>query len=168
MCRFGAPISIHSDQGRAFESCLFTELCELLGIHKTCTTPYHSLSDGLAECFNRTLWMLLLVHLEQVPKNTWDNHLPALTKCILAYPCSVHESTRFTPFQLMFGHEAHLPIDLAFGGGPTPGKTHGEYVEHLCSRLEKAYQTVRENMHSVQKHEKQLYDWKHWRTLSSW
>ena len=37
--RFGVPSVIHSDQGREFESRLFEEVCQLLGIEKTRTTP---------------------------------------------------------------------------------------------------------------------------------
>jgi len=53
--RYGAPDVIHSDQGKNFDSRLFKEVCHLLGIHKTRTTPYHPQSDGLVERFNRTL-----------------------------------------------------------------------------------------------------------------
>ena len=47
--RFGAPDVLHTDQGRNFESALFKEVCLLLGVHKTRTTPYHPQSDGLVE-----------------------------------------------------------------------------------------------------------------------
>ena len=50
--RFGVPNQIHTDQGREFESELFSELCKLLGIEKTRTTPYRPQSDGLVERFN--------------------------------------------------------------------------------------------------------------------
>lgn len=53
--RFGAPRTVHTDQGRNFESFLFQEMCELLEINKTRTTPYHPQSDGLVERLNRTL-----------------------------------------------------------------------------------------------------------------
>ena len=59
VCRFGMPIVIHSDQGREFENIIMQELCILCGSHKTRTTPYHPESDGLVECFNRTLPMML-------------------------------------------------------------------------------------------------------------
>lgn len=39
--RFGIPRQIHSDQDSQFESKLFQEMCQLLSIDKTKTTPYH-------------------------------------------------------------------------------------------------------------------------------
>ena len=60
--RFGAPNVLHTDQGRNFESALFKEVCLLLGVHKTRTTPYyHPQSDGLVERFNRTLLDVLSI-----------------------------------------------------------------------------------------------------------
>lgn len=61
VCRFGTPHSIHSAQGRSFESALFRETCQLLNIHKTRTSPYHPQSDGLVERFNCTLLSMLFV-----------------------------------------------------------------------------------------------------------
>lgn len=57
--RFGVPCFIHSDQGRQFESNLFKEMCVLLGIEKTRTSPYHPKSDGMVERFNTTLDAML-------------------------------------------------------------------------------------------------------------
>ncbi|KAJ8352139.1 hypothetical protein SKAU_G00236150 [Synaphobranchus kaupii] len=52
---FGAAESIHSDQGRNFESHVFATMCDWLGIHKTCTTPLHPESDSLVERFHRCM-----------------------------------------------------------------------------------------------------------------
>ena len=38
--RFSPPEQLHSDQGRQFESTLIAEVCRLLNINKTRTTPY--------------------------------------------------------------------------------------------------------------------------------
>jgi hypothetical protein len=61
ICRLGVPTTIHTDQGKNFDSALIKEICELLGIKKTRTTPYHPQSDGLVERFNRTLVGMLSI-----------------------------------------------------------------------------------------------------------
>ena len=55
VARLGVPRQMHSDQGRNFVSAVFTEMCALLGIEKTRTTPLHPQSDGMVERYNRTL-----------------------------------------------------------------------------------------------------------------
>ena len=53
--RFGVPLILHSDQGRNFEGAVFSEMCKLLEVTKTRTTPLNPQSDGMVERFNRTL-----------------------------------------------------------------------------------------------------------------
>lgn len=53
--RFGVPRQIHTYQGTQFESDFFLEMCYILGIDKTRTTPYHPQSNGLVKRFNRSL-----------------------------------------------------------------------------------------------------------------
>jgi len=91
--KFSVPEQLHTDQGRQFESHLMSEVCKLLGIHKTRTTPYHPQSDGLVERFNWTMLNMLaacakdnlfdweniyekfLWHITQVSKHQQDLHL---------------------------------------------------------------------------------------------
>ncbi|KAL0150005.1 hypothetical protein M9458_054664, partial [Cirrhinus mrigala] len=56
VCRCGALLTLHSDQGTNFESEVFQTMCELLDIDKTCTTPFwpQPLSDVIG---NATLWV---------------------------------------------------------------------------------------------------------------
>ena len=46
IARFGCPYNIHSNQGQNYESALFTELCQLLEIRKTRTSPIHHRCNG--------------------------------------------------------------------------------------------------------------------------
>ena len=53
--RHGVPLELHSDQGRNFESIVISEMCKLLGIHKTRTTAFNPKSDGMVEGYNLTI-----------------------------------------------------------------------------------------------------------------
>ena len=97
--RFSPPEQLHSDQGRQFESVLIAEVCKLLQIRKTRTTPYHPQCDGLVERFNRTLLSILATCAEGHPFD-WEQQLQ---KVCMAYNTSVQSSTGFIPFYLMFG-----------------------------------------------------------------
>ena len=97
--RFSPPEQLHSDQGRNFESQIITEICKLLGIVKSRTTPYHPQSDGLVERFNRTLLNMLSMAVTERPFE-WERHLPRLC---LAYNTSVHPTTGYSPFSLCLG-----------------------------------------------------------------
>ena len=77
---------------------------------KTRTSPYYPQSDGLIECFNRTLLSMLSTSVDEDPFHFQDH----LQKVCMAYNTSIQSSTIFTPFFLMFGREARLPIDMQF------------------------------------------------------
>ena len=81
---------------------------------KTRTAPYHPQSDGLVEQFNRTLLNMLSIFCKD-NETTWDLQLPYV---MMAYRTSVQESTGATPFSLMFGREAKLPVDIMYGQPP--------------------------------------------------
>ncbi|XP_059420291.1 uncharacterized protein LOC132155519 [Carassius carassius] len=108
VCRFGAPRIIHTDQGRNFESRLFKEVCQLLNIYKTRTSPYHPQSDVMVERFNRTLASMLSLFVDDNQAN-WDILLQYV---MMAYRSSVHSSTGFTPYKVVFGREIILPVDV--------------------------------------------------------
>ena len=129
--RFGIPRQIHSDQGTNLESNVKAEIRKLLDIEKTRTTPLHPQSDGQVERFNRTLVETLRGRLQPDQKD-WDLQLPA---CMMAYRSSVHESTGFTPNQLMPGREIEVPLDVMTESTPDQPSTSIEYVEAIQKRL---------------------------------
>lgn len=61
--RFGCPVTLHSDQGRNFESNLISELCIFLQIKKTRSTPRNPKGNGLVERFNRTLIQMVRAYI---------------------------------------------------------------------------------------------------------
>ena len=147
---------IHSDQGLEFENHLIQELCLLCGAHKTRTTPYHPASDGLVECFNRTLLMMLAMFAGE-NRDDWDDLLPAV---MMAYRSSVHESTGFSPYRLMFVEECTLPMDVGLprGDQDSPDPIKNPYALWVRDVLEVAYDQVRRNSGQAVQRQKRLYD----------
>ena len=153
-CRFSTPEQLHSDQGSQFESKLIAEICRLLNIHKSRTTPYHPQDDGLVERFNRTLLNMLATTTSNHPLD-WENRI---RKVCMAYNTSVQATTGYSPFYLMFGRNARLPIDVMFPTEKPDELNYGEYAKELKSTLEKAFHTVRSHVGEKQEYQKQFYD----------
>ncbi len=110
-CVYGFPGRIHSDRGANFESALIVELLNIAGVQKSRTTPYHPMGNGACERMNRTLGNMIRA-LPAKTKHKWPQVLKSLT---FAYNCTIHETTGYAPFLLMFGRIPRLPIDLVFG-----------------------------------------------------
>uniref|UniRef100_A0A3B1ITE9 Gypsy retrotransposon integrase-like protein 1 n=1 Tax=Astyanax mexicanus TaxID=7994 RepID=A0A3B1ITE9_ASTMX len=156
-CRFGVPEELHSDQGRNFESEVMAEVCRILGIHKTRTTPLHPQSDGLVEHFNRMLAAQLAMVSDKNQRD-WDRHLPVV---LLACRSAVQETTGFTPALLMFGRELRTPVSLAFGAPPDGGGYASDtptFVSDLMSSLELAHRLARSNQSAAGQKQKRAYD----------
>eukprot|EP00731_Ephydatia_muelleri_P021198 Em0013g925a len=153
-CRFSPPEQLHSDQGRQFESELVKEICVLLQIRKTHTTPYHPQCNGMVERFNRTLLDMLATTIDNHQAD-WQHHI---RKLCLAYNSSIHSTTGFSPFFLMFGRQVKLPIDLMYGTNRTGPDTAAGFAQKLKEGLQEAYKLVREKCQAEHKRQKALYD----------
>lgn len=154
---YGIPERLHSDQGRDFESAVIKDLCQLLGIKKTRTTPYHPRGNPV-ERFNRTL-LQMLGTLQEEDKTKWREFVQPL---VHAYNCTKNDTTGFFPYQLMFGRQPSLPIDVAFGIKPEGEKriSHVEYVKKLQESLQKSYKIAVEYSKKTALRNKQRYDLK--------
>ncbi|MCP3890134.1 MAG: transposase family protein, partial [Desulfobulbaceae bacterium] len=151
---FGIPEQLHSDQGRQFESHLFAEMCLILGISKSRTSPYWAQSDGLVERMNSVVEAMISKYVSANQKD-WDEKLQML---MLAYRSSIHSTTGYSPNMMIFGTEPNLPIDLILGhAGHRPER---EDPLQLRETLNEIHNLAREHVHFAQQVQERGYNQK--------
>ncbi len=154
ICRYGCPYDLHSDQGTNYTSKLFTELCKLLEIRKTKSSPYRPQGNGQVERFNRTLISMIKMYLSDEGRD-WDKNLGCLAG---AYRATMHESTGFTPNFLFFGREVRLPAHLSFSAPNSLHSSYGEYVFSVKEKMERAHELARQHLNRSVQRQKVFYD----------
>ena len=108
ICRHGVPEEILSDRGTSFINQVIDTLCEKFQTKHRLTSSYRPQTNGMVERFNRTIGECLAKLLSDKEKQ-WDEYLDSV---LLAYRTMKHETTGFTPFQLIYGRQAKLPVEL--------------------------------------------------------
>lgn len=157
--RFGVPLQIHSDLGSNFTSKLFSDMCDLLQLHHTRSTPQHPQANGIVERFNRTLGAMLTMYCEENQRN-WDEFLPQV---MMAYRSSTHASTGETPNRMVFGKDITLPLQAIIGSPPSTN-THLEtssfpnYVSSLNRSLEHLHEIACKTLKTKALYRKRHYD----------
>ena len=136
--RYGIPEQIHSDQGTQFTSQMMNEIYRELGIIGTRTPAYNPKSNPV-ERTHRDLGQLLRACVDNHPQD-WEDFLP---DCLLAMRVAVNRGTGFSPFSMVYGKEAVLPIDVVYGRPYGDPKSPAEQVNKLRARMEVAFETAR-------------------------
>ena len=156
---FGAPDSNHIDQGSNFCSELILEVCKLLGMEKTKTSPYHPQGNGMVERHNWFIADVISKYCAGNPK-TWDEMLPYLS---FVYNTTVHRTKAHTPFSLVYGKECKYPIDLLLPEAPSH-----EFTRWLEEQFLEAHLNARETLGCNQERQKDGYHKEVWRKLPQW
>ncbi|KAL0445601.1 UNVERIFIED_CONTAM: Gag-Pol polyprotein [Sesamum latifolium] len=108
ICRFGLPQEIISDNRRQFQGKRLQEWCRGLHIKQRFTSVAHPQSNGQVEVTNRILVQEIKRRLEQVGGN-WAEEL---TSILWAYRTTPRGPTGESPFSLVYGTEAIIPVEL--------------------------------------------------------
>jgi hypothetical protein len=72
------------------------------------SSPYYAQANGQAESSNKTFIMLMKKKIEDNPRR-WHE---VLFEALWAHHISRHGATKVTPFELVYGQETVLPVDV--------------------------------------------------------
>ena len=96
---FGFPRRLMSDQASVFTGQVISELCDLLGVTKIRTLPYHPQTNGAIERVHQTL-RRMIAKMDPEKRAKWPSHLGLI---LIAYNATWSLITGYSPYFLMFG-----------------------------------------------------------------
>lgn len=154
VCLHGLPQSLVTDCGTEFLSKVFKEVCQLLKIKQTSTSPYHPQSNGSLERSHRTLVEYLRSFVNKDPQN-WDTHVPFAMFC---HNSTTHTSTKYQPYQLVYGHPITVPN--SFMKNTEPQYNYDDYYSELKKNMQEAQAQAKTHLYDSKQKSKDRYDQK--------
>lgn len=129
VCQFGVPLHVITDQGRQFESTLFTRLAKLLGFSRLRTTAYRPQSNGKVERFHRRLKDAL-----RARGDNWYDDLPIV---LWTFRHTTPRGALFPPYTMVTGEPSSFPSHVAESSAEGP--------ETVLKRLHNVVETATAN-----------------------
>ena len=108
VCRFGVPHTIITDNGRQFIDRGLQSFYDDLGIKSITTSVEHPQTNGQAEAANKVILNELKKRLGKA-KGQWTEEL---IEVLWAYRCTPQTTTQETPYNLTYGTEAMIPVEM--------------------------------------------------------
>jgi len=148
---FGSPRTILTDQGTNFTSSLMKALARKFRMKQIRTTAFHPQGNGSVERTHHVITEYLKQYTNQ--GNNWDEYLDL---AMLSYNTSRHESTKFTPCELVMGKLARTPGS----DPPVEGldRTYHDYYTQLISQINRVQTMGRTNLNDSKVRSKHYYD----------
>jgi transposase InsO family protein len=107
--RFGCPRKIVTDNAQDFKSMAMINFCQKYNIVLGHSTTYYPQGNGLAESSNKSLINIIKKLLDE-NKKYWHVNLKY---ALWANHIGTKKSIDISPFQMVYGTDAVLPINLA-------------------------------------------------------
>ena len=123
--RYGVSRYIITDNGKPFYNRLMTELCKKFGFKQYNSSMYNASANGLAKAFNKTLGNLLK---KMVSKTKRDWH-ERIGEVLWAYRTTFQTPTQATPYSLVYGVEADLPLERQITPNPIITNCHSRRID---------------------------------------
>ena len=141
------PELIINDNAHNFESELLKRLYKLLKT-RNCTTSFYHAQSNKVERYHKDLGNYLRNFIENDQKS-WSDLIPY---AVFSYNTSVNESTKFSPFEIIFGKKPNIDVS------PNKIYTYDDYVSQLKFVLERTKAIAKDNEKSMKDKNKKYYD----------
>lgn len=131
---------------------MIKNLAKKFNIKQYKTIAYHPQSQGSIERSHHVLVEYLRT---QIAKETeWDEYI---NLAMFSYNTSTHESTKYSPFQLIYGRiprlpSSHSPIE------EIAEPTYQEYLVNLFEKIHEIQEEARQNLIKSKERNKRYYD----------
>ncbi|EOY15725.1 RNA-directed DNA polymerase (Reverse transcriptase), Ribonuclease H [Theobroma cacao] len=131
ICRYGLPERIITDNASNLNGAMVKDVCAKFKIKHHNLTTYRPKMNGAVEAANKNI-KKIVEKMTEVYKD-WHEKLPF---ALHAYRTSVRTSTGATPYSLVYGAEAVLPVEVEIPSLRVLMETKLEDAEWVCSRYE--------------------------------
>ncbi|WRX25299.1 Integrase [Theobroma cacao] len=131
VCRYGLPERIITDNASNLNGAMVKDVCAKFKIKHHNSTTYRPKMNGAVEAANKNI-KKIVEKMTEVYKD-WHEKLPF---ALHAYRTSVRTSTGATPYSLVYGAEAVLPVEVEIPSLRVLMETELEDAEWVRSRYE--------------------------------
>ena len=143
VCIYGFPRTIVSDNGPGFASQVMKAAMKMCGVKIQYALPYHPESNGACERLNGTIINMLSSYTQDT-QTAWATYLPFI---VFAYNTSVHSSTGFSPYRLLYGREAVIGSEswLRLASSSTE-QTYPTYIQKIQQDMAMSHQLIEQRV----------------------
>jgi hypothetical protein len=113
----------------------FREFAESMKIKLLNSSPYYAQANGQAKASNKVLIKIIKKRIKDNPRR-WHEKL---SKALWAHRTSRHGATKVTPFELVYGQEVVLPVEIGLQSLRVTGQSSllaKEYHELMMDKID--------------------------------
>ena len=154
ICVWGAPRRLVSDNGSAFASALFEELCKMYNIKHSLSCAYHPQTQGQTERAQKSVVTLLRAFVD-VKQTNWVQYLPSV---VWAINSTESQAIGTSPFMLVFGRLPLSPADISLPDPFDAPQTVREHYLEILAKQEVASAYAEQQLAEYKQKMKEYFD----------